>query len=85
MDKIYSTNCDVLLDIKKNLDNKLSIEQFEFFWINGGQIKWVKDTGEKCIVPIQTSIIDGNKIAYSGYLELKTCVNNDPDEVVNVF
>jgi hypothetical protein len=60
-----------MLEIKKQkLLNKLAIDNFEFFWINGSQIKTKE---QKCLVPVQTPIIEGNRISYYGYIEIKTC------------
>lgn len=73
--QIYSANCDIMLKIKKyKLDKILDISKFEFFWMNGAQIKTKE---EKCFHPVETPIIKNNKISYFGYIETKQCKIND--------
>jgi hypothetical protein len=70
-----------LLEIKKQkIANIIDISQFEFFWINGSQIK---TKSEHCLQPIETPIIENNKISYSGFIDIKNCKIND-DLTINV-
>jgi hypothetical protein len=78
--KIYATKCQTLLLLKnlkyKNNDvSEASTDDFEFFWINGSQIK-TKD-GNRCLHPVETPIINKNKISYYGFLESQKCIIND--------
>ncbi len=81
LSRLYSANCDILLEIKKQkIDNIIDISQFEFFWINGSQIK---TKNENCLQPVVTPIIENNIISYSGFIEVKKCKIND-DLTINV-
>jgi hypothetical protein len=74
--KIYAANCETLLQIKKfNLQEIIDTKNFEFYWINGSQIKTKED--QLCLHPVETPIIKNNKISYYGYVETKRCVVND--------
>ena len=81
--KLFSTNCNILLTIKsKNLERFIEISQFEFFWLNKNQIK-TKD--EKCLNPVETTIIKNGKISYHGYIDIRDCIidNNSNDNDSN--
>lgn len=72
--RLFATNCNILLTIKsKNLDKFLDIDQFEFFWLNQSQIK-TKD--EKCLNPVETTIIKNNIISYHGFIDVRDCLLN---------
>ena len=80
---LFSTYCELLIEIKKNkLENLIDINNFEFYWINESQIKTKK---ERCLQPIETPIIENNKIAYYGYVEIKNCIINDDLSISVMF
>ena len=73
--KLFSTDCSILLQIKKHKIDKstgLDTNYFEFFWINHSQIK-TKD-GQNCLSPVETPIIEESKIAYTGFIQIKDCI-----------
>lgn len=55
------------------MEKYLDIGQFEFFWVNDSQIK---TKNEKCLHPIETSVIKNNVISYHGYVEIRECILN---------
>jgi hypothetical protein len=74
--KIYASKCENLLLINKlNLQEIIDIKNYEFYWMNGSQIKTKED--QLCLHPVETPIIVNNKISYYGYVETKRCVVND--------
>lgn len=84
--RLFATNCNLLLTIKsKKLDEHLDISQFEFFWLNQNQIK-TKD--EKCLHPVETTIIKNNVISYHGFVDIRDCFldsnsNSDSSNSIN--
>jgi hypothetical protein len=72
---IFSVECEFLLEIKKyKLENIIDIGAFEFFWINGSQIR---SKSGKCLHPVESPVILNNKISYYGYIETKNCLIRD--------
>ena len=77
--KLFATNCNILLTIKtKSLEKFLDIKQFEFFWLNESQIK-TKD--EKCLHPVETTIIKNNIISYQGFVDIRECILSSSDNL----
>jgi len=76
--KLYSVECDFLLQVKKHkLEKSFNLEtsDFEFFWINRSQIKTKGD--EVCLTPVETPVISNNKISYFGFVDANRCIIND--------
>ena len=74
--KIFAIDCSILLQLKKYKIDKstgLDTNNFEFFWINHNQIKTKETQQNKCLHPVETPIIEENKIAYTGYIHTKEC------------
>jgi len=83
--RVFATDCNILLSIKsKNLDKYISLNQFQFFWLNQSQIK---TKNEKCLHPIETSIIKNNKISYHGFIDVRDCIlnTNKVNDSNNIF
>lgn len=82
--RLYSTNCNILLVIKsKNFEKFIELSQFEFFWLNKNQIKTKE---EKCLNPVETSIIKNGIISYQGFIDVRDCItdtNNDKENDSN--
>jgi hypothetical protein len=76
--RVYSTQCDIMLEFKKR---GLGSDMFEFFWINERQIK---TKGQQCIYPVETPVIEGNRMTYYGYLEVRNCTASDTTTVKRV-
>ncbi len=74
--KVFSIDCQLLLQLKKFNPRVIHLNSFLWYWLNAGQIK---NSLQMCISPVETSIISENnsKIDYFGFIELRKCKSDD--------